>query len=150
MELDLTGLATLVPGQHAVDSWNLTGAALDPAATVAPAAISLLIDALGPIAARSGKPSKRPLAVRVTTSDPAREFTIEATDTVRLEPAEPDGSVPHLRLPSEALVRLVYGRLIPPTPRRSKPASLTLMKCGRSSPASEPKRQPKTATENGN
>ena len=112
MDLDLTGLARMRLGEHAVHSWDVA-VALDPAATVAPAAVSLLIDALGSIAARSGKPSKRPLAVRVTTSDPAREFTIEATDTVRLEPAEPDGSVPHLRLPSEALVRLVYGRLDP-------------------------------------
>ncbi len=111
-DLDLTGLARMRLGEHAVHSWDVA-VALDPAATVAPAAVGLLIDALGPIAARSGKPSKRPLAVRVTTSDPAREFTIEATDTVRLEPAEPDGSVPHLRLPSEALVRLVYGRLDP-------------------------------------
>jgi len=112
MDLNLTGLARMRLGEHAVHSWDVA-VALDPAATVAPTAISLLIDALGPIAARSGKPSKRPLAVRVTTTEPARQFTIEATDTVRLEPAEADGSVPHLRLPSEALVRLVYGRLDP-------------------------------------
>jgi len=112
MDLNLTGLARMRLGEHAVHSWDVA-VALDPAATVAPTAISLLIDALGPIAARSGKPSKRPLAVRVTTTEPARQFTIEATDTVRLEPAEGDGSVPHLRLPSEALVRLVYGRLDP-------------------------------------
>ena len=112
MDLSLTGLARMRLGEHAVHSWDVA-VALDPAATVAPAAVSLLIDALGPIAARSGKPSKRPLAVRVTTTEPARQFTIEATVTVRLEPAEADGSVPHLRLPSEALVRLVYGRLDP-------------------------------------
>jgi len=112
MDLNLTGLARMRLGEHAVHSWDVA-VALDPAATVAPAAVSLLIDALGPIAARSGKPSKRPLAVRVTTTEPTRQFTIEATDTVRLEPAEADGSVPHLRLPSEALVRLVYGRLDP-------------------------------------
>ena len=91
MDLDLTGLARMRLGRQAVHSWDVA-VALDPAATVGPGTVGLLIDALGPIAARSGKPSKRPLAVRVTTSDPAREFTIEATDTVRLQPAEPDGS----------------------------------------------------------
>ncbi len=35
---------------------------------------------------------------------------------MRLEPAEADGSLPHLRLPAEALVRLVYGRLDPAHP----------------------------------
>jgi uncharacterized protein (TIGR03083 family) len=112
MELDLTGLARMRLGEHAVHSWDVT-VPLDPAATVAADAVGLLIDTLGPVAARSGKPSQRPLAVHVTTTDPAREFVIEATDTVRLEPAEADGSLPQLRLPAEALVRLVYGRLDP-------------------------------------
>lgn len=112
MDVDLTGLTRMRLGEHAVHSWDVA-VPLDPAATVAADAVSLLIDALGPVASRSGKPSERPLALHVTTTDPAREFIIEATDTVRLEPAEADGSLPHLRLPAEALIRLVYGRLDP-------------------------------------
>ena len=112
MDLDLTGLARMRLSEHAVHSWDVA-VALDPAATVAADAVSLLIDALGPTAARSGKPSEQPLAVHVRTTDPAREFIIEAIDAVRLEPAEADGSLPHVQLPAEALVRLVYGRLDP-------------------------------------
>jgi len=111
-DLDLTGLVRMRLGEHAVHNWDVA-VALDPAATVASDAVSLLVDALGPIAARSGKPSDRPLAVRVTTTDPVREFLIESGDTVRLEPADADSSLPHLRLSAEALVRLVYGRLDP-------------------------------------
>lgn len=111
-DLDLTGLLRMRLGEHAVHKWDVA-VALDPAATVAADAVSLLVDALGPIAARSGKPSDRPVAVRVSTTDPVREFLIDSGDTVRLDPADADGSLPNLRLPAEALVRLVYGRLDP-------------------------------------
>jgi uncharacterized protein (TIGR03083 family) len=116
-DLDATGLARLRLGEHAVHSWDVA-VALDPAATVAADAVSLLIDNLGQVAARSGKPADRPLAVHVSTTDPEREFLIVADDAVRLEPAQPNGDAPrgdaaHLRLPAEAFIRLVYGRLDP-------------------------------------
>jgi len=112
MDLDLTDLLRMRLGEHAVHKWDIA-VALDPTATVAADAVSLLVDALGPTAARSGKPSNRPLAVRVSTTDPVREFLIDSDDTVSLERADDDGSLPHLRLSAEALVRLVYGRLDP-------------------------------------
>jgi uncharacterized protein (TIGR03083 family) len=112
MDLDLTGLTRMRLGEHAVHSWDVA-VALDPAATVAAGAVNLVIDALGPVAARSGKPTGRPLAVRVTTTGPDREFTIEAGDSVRLGPAEANRGLPRLRLPAEAFIRLVYGRLDP-------------------------------------
>jgi uncharacterized protein (TIGR03083 family) len=112
MDLDLTGLLRMRLSEHAVHKWDIA-VALDPAATVAADAVSLLVDALGPTAARSGKPSDRPLAVRVSTTDPVREFLIDSGDTVRLEAVDADNSLPHLRLSAEALVRLVYGRLDP-------------------------------------
>jgi uncharacterized protein (TIGR03083 family) len=112
MDLDLTGLLRMRLGEHAVHTWDIA-VALEPAATVAADAVSLLVDALGPTAARSGKPTDRPLAVRVSTTDPVREFLIDSRDTVRLESVDADSSLPHLRLPAEALVRLVYGRLDP-------------------------------------
>jgi uncharacterized protein (TIGR03083 family) len=112
MDLDLTGLTRMRLGEHAVHSWDVA-VALDPAAIVAADAVSLLIDALGLVAGRSGKPTGRPLTVHVTTTSPDREFTIEASDSVRLEPGRAASGPPSLRLPAEALIRLVYGRLDP-------------------------------------
>jgi uncharacterized protein (TIGR03083 family) len=111
-DLDLTGLVRMRLGEHAVHSWDVA-VALDPAATVSADAVSLLIDALGLVAGRSGKPAGRPLTVHVTTARPDREFTIEASDAVRLAPAEGAAGLPRLRLPAEAFIRLVYGRLDP-------------------------------------
>jgi uncharacterized protein (TIGR03083 family) len=137
-DLDATGLARLRLGEHAVHTWDVA-VALDSSATVAADAVSLLIDGLGPVAARSGKPAEEPFTVRVSTTEPAREFIIQAGAEVRLEPAQAAGNPQHsdedaprgdhdaprgdhdaprgeparLRLPAEAFVRLVYGRLDP-------------------------------------
>jgi hypothetical protein len=51
----------------------------------------------------------------VSASGPQRDFTLESGETVSLVPSEAgeDTELPELRLPAEALVRLVYGRLDP-------------------------------------
>jgi uncharacterized protein (TIGR03083 family) len=115
MDLDLAGLARLRLAEHAVHSWD-AAVALDPSATVAPEAAGLLVDTLGQLAGWSGKPDGNKRLVHVTTSDPQRRFTLATGDAVTLEPAaaeERAGSGPELRLPAEALIRLVYGRLDP-------------------------------------
>jgi hypothetical protein len=56
MDLDTAGLARMRLGEHAIHTWDIA-VALDPAATVAPDAVSLLIDALGQLVARTAKPS---------------------------------------------------------------------------------------------
>lgn len=119
MDLDAAGLARLRLGEHAVHSWDVA-VALDPAATLAADAVCLLLDSLGPLIARAGQPAATPQAIRVTTSSPEREFVLRTGKPVRLEPADgaagsapddADENGPRLRLPAEALVRLVYGRL---------------------------------------
>lgn len=118
MDLDVTGLVRLRLGEHAVHSWDVA-VALDPAATVAADAVALLIDNLAPLIARAGRPASEPQAVHVATTDPHREFLLGTGDPVSLEPdsAEAAGaagsSAPRLKLPAEALIRLVYGRLDP-------------------------------------
>ncbi|HXY43293.1 MAG TPA: maleylpyruvate isomerase family mycothiol-dependent enzyme [Acidimicrobiales bacterium] len=112
MELDTTGLARMRLGEHAIHTWDIA-VALDPTATVAPGAVDLLIDALDGLAARSGRPEGRTGRVSVSTTDPERHFRLEFTDKVALVACEPDETAPHLRLPAEAFVRLVYGRLDP-------------------------------------
>jgi uncharacterized protein (TIGR03083 family) len=112
MDLDMAGLARMRLSEHAMHTWDVA-AALDPAARLAPDAVDLLVDTLGQLAARSGKPDGVKLRLHVTTASPARRFILESGEAVTLEPAHDDEPLPELRLPAEALVRLAYGRLEP-------------------------------------
>jgi uncharacterized protein (TIGR03083 family) len=125
MDLDMAGLLRMRLGEHAIHTWDVA-VALDPAATVAPDAVALLVDALGQLVTRSGKPDGRQLRLLVSATSPQRHFILEAGETVTLAPAEGAEALPELRLPAagaqplpelrlpaEALVRLVYGRLDP-------------------------------------
>jgi hypothetical protein len=85
---------------------------LDPTATIAPDAVELLLGTLSLTAGRS-KPDGTKRRTHVVTSNPEREFTLETGDSVKLADFEPDDYESELRLPAEALVRLVYGRLDP-------------------------------------
>jgi uncharacterized protein (TIGR03083 family) len=113
MDLDLAGLVRMRLSEHAIHSWDVA-VALDPAARVAGDAVGLLVDTLGQLVARSGKPAEDKQRLRVLTSSPRRQFILESGETVTLVPSEGEereGSLPELRLPAEALIRLVYGRL---------------------------------------
>ena len=116
MELGAAGLARMRLGEHAIHTWDVV-VALDPAATVAPDAVALLIDTLDQFAARAAKPDGKQRKVRVTTTDPERTFILETGDTVSLLPAgddtAPELGLSELRLPAEAFIRLLYGRLDP-------------------------------------
>jgi uncharacterized protein (TIGR03083 family) len=110
-QTSLAGLLRMRLGEHAVHTWDIA-VALDPAATVPDAAAALIIDNLPGLAGRAGKAMPHPRAVHVTTQH--RNFVLEPTDDgVRLTPAasEPGEALARLRLPAEAFVRLVYGRL---------------------------------------
>jgi uncharacterized protein (TIGR03083 family) len=113
MEVDAAGLAGMRLGEHAIHTWDVA-VALDPAATVAPDAVARLVDTLGQL----GGTARR---VRIVTSSPDRTFVLAADETVSLTAAGEAGDaegLPEVRLPAEALVRLVYGRLDPAhTPR---------------------------------
>ena len=61
--------------------------------------------------ARAGKPGETDLRVHVTTSDPERHFTLATAGAVSIVASEPDGALAQLRLPAEAFIRLVCGRL---------------------------------------
>jgi uncharacterized protein (TIGR03083 family) len=121
MDLGITGLARMRVGEHALHTWDVA-VALDPAATVAPDAVALLIDTLDQLAARTAQPDGKQRKVRVSTSDPGRQFILETGEAVTITPSDeetpPETGLSELRLPAEAFVRLVYGRLGPDhTPR---------------------------------
>jgi uncharacterized protein (TIGR03083 family) len=115
MDLDITGLARMRLAEHAIHSWDVA-VALDPSARVAHEAVGPLIDTIGQLTARAGKPDGNKRRVHVSADNPERHFILETGETVTLEPAaagDRDEDGPELRLPAEALVRLVYGRLDP-------------------------------------
>ena len=111
-DFDATGLARMRLGEHAVHTWDIA-VALDPAATLAPDAVGLLIDTLGQLVARAGKPGGAQRRLHVSTSSPVRHFTLETGETVTLTASGYSEGLPELALPAEAFIRLVYGRLDP-------------------------------------
>jgi hypothetical protein len=72
-----------------------------------------MIDHLGDLARWSGKTDEGPMEVEIMTTDPLRSFRLSVADTVVLSPATSAHVKATLRVPSEALVRLAYGRLDP-------------------------------------
>jgi uncharacterized protein (TIGR03083 family) len=112
MDLDTTGFARMRVSEHAVHTWDVA-VALDPAATVAPGAVALLVDTLGQLVARVAKPDGVTRRLRVRTTEPERDFLLATGDSVSLTPADGEEGRPELRLPAEALLRLAYGRLDP-------------------------------------
>lgn len=115
MDLDVAGVAALRLGEHAVHTWDVA-VALEPGAELPDDAVSLLVDSLGRLAARSGKSGGSKRQVLVVTSAPERRFVLDLGDTVSLEPVgdgEDTEERPELSIPAEAFIRLVYGRLDP-------------------------------------
>lgn len=119
MQLDATGLVRMRLGEHVMHTWDVA-VTRDPAATVQQNAAELLIDNvpafLGP---RLGKPLGEPFAVRITTTDPARDYLLTADESVSVTnwpgklPEAEAAAVPQVSMPAEALLRLAYGRLDP-------------------------------------
>jgi uncharacterized protein (TIGR03083 family) len=107
-DLDLAGLAAMRLGEHAVHTWDVA-VALDPAATVAPDAVTLLIDTVAHIADRATPmPDLGP--VPIDTTAPDRRFLLTAHPVVSLA-VRADPADAAMQLTSEQFVRLVYGRL---------------------------------------
>ena len=109
MQVDAAVLLGMRLGEHALHSWDVA-VALDDDAVLAPDATDVIVDGLGAVASRAGIPDSDPLSVNIVATAPARRFILD-TAGVSLEPGEGDEGLPVLELSSEALIRLVYGRL---------------------------------------
>lgn len=110
MQFDLAGMAALRVGELAVHVWDVA-VMLDPEATVDELAVAEMVDGLGMLASYTGKPTGRITRIRISTTGPDREFVLEATEQVSLQPWTRSEPLRRLIMPAEALVRLVYGRL---------------------------------------
>ncbi len=124
MTFDLEGFVGLRLNEHALHLWDIE-VAFDPAATVMPDAVACIVDNLQMFARFTGKPLDEARTLTVETTDPERTVIVTlGPDEVALSTAGPVDA-PDLRLPAEALVRLVYGRLDPGhTPPTTGPADL--------------------------
>jgi hypothetical protein len=101
--------------EHCLHTWDVKVAS-DDSATLTDTATELIIDNLPALVARVGKGAATPVAIQVSTTSPERTFRLElTTESAVLSPCDPEpaGTMPALRLPAEAFVRLVYGRLDP-------------------------------------
>ena len=116
MDLDAVGLVRLRLGEHALHTWDVA-VDLDPAATVSPDAVDLLIDNVPQfLAPRLGKTPADPFAVRIRTTGPDRDYLLATADTVIMTEyprTAPTSRWARSAMPAEALLRLAYGRLDP-------------------------------------
>jgi uncharacterized protein (TIGR03083 family) len=110
-EQTLAGLLRMRLAEHALHSWDIA-VALEPTATLSADAAELVIDNLAFLVERTSKPSPATISVGVHTTVPERLFRLDLTpEGATLAPERSDTAEAELRLPAEAFVRLVYGRL---------------------------------------
>lgn len=117
-EQDLPGFLRIRLNEHTLHTWDVT-VALDPVSTLPDDAAALVADSIGTVVAWAGKPSAEPASVEVRTTSPERAFHLDvgpsgASLSSSSSPSDDNGtSASALSLPTEAFVRLVYGRLDP-------------------------------------
>lgn len=113
VELDLAALVALRLAELILHTWDIA-VALDPAATLPPDAVQLLVDTLPRRAAAAGTPVPGGRPVEIVTAEPRRTYHAELEPAVRLTPRDAvtaDATV--VRMPAEAFLRLIAGRLDP-------------------------------------
>ncbi len=121
MEQTLTSFLRMRLNENALHTWDVT-VALDPSSRISEEAAGLVADSLAMIVRWAGKPADRQASVEVRTSAPERAYHLDLGPSgVALSPSLDDTTAAELSLPTEALVRLVYGRLDPD----HTPASVT-------------------------
>ena len=112
VELDYDGFAGLRLSEHAFHTWDID-VALNPDAVLAPEVVDSLLGVLKMIAQFAAKPTGSTGTYVVRTEDPVRTYRIELTPEAATV-SEGTGEEPaDVRLPAEAFLRLVYGRLDP-------------------------------------
>jgi uncharacterized protein (TIGR03083 family) len=113
LDLDLAGFLAMRLNEQALHTWDVT-VALDAGSTLTSEAADLVADGLPAIVGWAAKPSDEQVSVEVLTTSPERAFHLDlGPGGASLTPSLVDTSAPTLTMPTEAFVRLVYGRLDP-------------------------------------
>jgi uncharacterized protein (TIGR03083 family) len=111
---DLAGLLRMRLAEHALHTWDIA-VVLDPAAVLPADVAGLVVENLSMIVQYVAKPAA-PTTVRIETVEPAlvMELALDpAGSRLDLTAAAVEPGTPALRMPAEAFVRLLYGRLDP-------------------------------------
>jgi len=112
MSLGFDGALGLRLGEHALHTWDIEVAA-DPNATVPADAAGLIVGTISMLVGFVGRPDGVERDISIHTTDPAGDFVLTlGAESVSLATAT-SPAVADLTIPTEALVRLVYGRLDP-------------------------------------
>jgi len=109
MIMDAAGLLRMRLSEHAVHSWDVA-VAVDPAARVPQDAVELLVGGVPQMMQWMGKKAADPAVIAVTATNPDAAYTLD-TGGVTLTPVAPTSAAASVELTSEALLRLVYGRV---------------------------------------
>jgi uncharacterized protein (TIGR03083 family) len=114
-EQSLAGLLRMRLAEHSLHTWDVRVMA-DDSELLPDEATELIVDNLQGLVELVGKGAPSPVAVQVSTTAPERTFLLRLTDesaALSSDSAPSTEPAAQLRLPSEAFVRLVYGRLDP-------------------------------------
>lgn len=110
MVMDAAGLLRMRLSEQAVHGWDVA-VAVDPAARVSQDAVELLLGMLPQMMQWMGKKAANPAVIAITTTSPDGIYTLD-TGGVTLTPGDPEAlASASVELTSEALLRLVYGRV---------------------------------------
>jgi uncharacterized protein (TIGR03083 family) len=110
--LDLAAFLGLRLNEHVLHTWDID-VVLQPSATLPNDAVGIVVDSLEMITGFAGKSDGNERVIAIHTTDPARSFELTVgPERVALAPTT-DSASASVELPSEAFIRLVYGRLDP-------------------------------------
>jgi uncharacterized protein (TIGR03083 family) len=108
---DLENILRMRLAEHVVHTWDVEVAS-NPTATLLADGVGFVAEGLGELARYGSKAPDTRVVVRITTTDPDRTFTLDAgPDGVSLEPGDGGEPAASVTMPTEAFVRLFYGRL---------------------------------------
>ena len=111
LTLDFAGALRIRINEHVLHTWDIA-VTFDPRATLPVDALDVVLHGVPLIAAFTGKPTGSTKEVRVHTTGPERQFVVGLSSSgVAVGPWQGALGDPDLVLPTEALIRLVYGRL---------------------------------------
>ena len=114
-ERDLTDVIRMRLSEHVLHTWDIE-VIRNPQATLTGDAAGLVLGFITQLAGMIGKPADTEQLVHVTTEHPERHFELaigpDGASVAAAGPDPADGQAT-LRLPAEALVRLLAGRLDP-------------------------------------